>query len=260
MRTKREARQYFFVDEAGDPNFYDTSGRSLIGTNGCSKILLLGFIKTERPVQLRHAIHHLRTTIASDPYLQGIPSLKKTLIAFHAKDDCAEVREKFYKMIINLPFTAEFIVARKIETIFQRRHKSKSSLFYHDLISKLFENKLHLATENYIYFATRGNKTRQEPLDDAIRAASNAFERKWRMTIDSRIQIFAQSPSGEPCLQIADYMNWAVQRAFQKGDDHYYKFVEEKVSFLVDIYDFARYPENFYNRKNPFLINKMSPL
>jgi hypothetical protein len=65
---------------------------------------------------------------------------------------------------------------------------------------------------------------------------------------------------GEPCLQVIDYMNWAVYRAFVKREMRYYRFVEEKVSLLVDLYDVAHYPNNWYHHRNPFEIEKTSPL
>jgi hypothetical protein len=55
-------------------------------------------------------------------------------------------------------------------------------------------------------------------------------------------------------------MNWAVQRAFVKGEERYYKFVESKVKFICDVYDTNKYPNNFYNKENPFSVNKISPL
>ncbi len=207
------------MDEAGDPIFYNRYGRGIVGEEGCSKILLVGFIKTKNPQELRRAILELREEI-----------------------------------------TAEFIVARKKEEIFRKRHKGKENIFYDDLVAKLFENKLHQAERNIIYFAARGNKTRQAPLSDAIQTAMLTFERKWETKINSEIEILSQTPSGEPCLQITDYMNWAVQRTFQKGDERYARFVREKISYLVDLYDFDSYPKNFYNRKNLFDINKISPL
>ena len=97
---------------------------------------------------------------------------------------------------------------------------------------------------------------KQQPLEDAIQAAVNTFETEWNTQINSQNHIFPQSPLGEPCLQIVDYMTWAVQRAFHRGEDRYYKFIEEKVSFLADVYDFKSYPKNFYNRKHPFDITK----
>ena len=70
----------------------------------------------------------------------------------------------------------------------------------------------------------------------------------------------SQTPVGEPCLSIVDYMNWAVYRAFTRGEMRYLRPVEEKVSLLVDLYDQRNYPKNWYNRKNPFEIEKITPL
>lgn len=251
---------YFFVDEAGDPIFYNKYGVNIVGQEGCSVVLILGFIRTTNPESLRKAVLALRDEISKDKYLEKIPSLVKTLRAFHAKDDCPEVREKFYKLIIGLDFKAEFIVARKREDIFIKRHKKSENKFYDDLFSKLFENKLHVNEKTIIYYAVRGNKDRQIPIDEAINNAKENFEKKWKVRVDSEIMIQPQSPMGEVCLQIIDYMNWAIQRAFSKGEDRYYKFVEEKVSYLVDIYDTKKYPKNYYTRKNKFDLTKISPL
>jgi hypothetical protein len=260
MILKKEKIKYFFVDEAGDATFYNKFGKCIVGEEGCSKILLLGFICTNTPKELRRAVMDLQKEIANDPYLVKIPSVAKTCKSFHAKDDCPEVREKFYKMIVRLNFKAEFFVARKIEKLFKTKHKGKENIFYDDLIIKLFENKLHSAEQSIIYFAVRGNRDRQQPLEDAIKVATLTFEKKWGQKNNSEIKIYPQTPSDEPCLQIIDYMNWAVQRAFIKGEDRYYKFIEDKVSFLVDIYDFKNYKKNYYSRKNKFEINKISPL
>lgn len=189
-----------------------------------------------------------------------IPSLHKTLVAFHAKDDSPEIREKAFKTIVNLDFTAELFVGRKIQNIFKVRHHRKENEFYDDLISKLFENKLHLAKHNEIFFAVRGSKTRQIPLEQAIQKAIATFEGKWKKKIESTVKVNPQSPSGEPCLQVIDYINWAAQRAFIKGDMRFYKFIEEKVKYLVDIYDKDKYPKNYYSSRNKFDITKISPL
>lgn len=260
--TKKNSKphQYFFVDESGDPTFYDRQGNNIVGTGGCSKILLLGLIRTHDPDNLRKELLKLHKEVINDPYFDSVPSIEKTKIAFHAKDDVPEIREKVFKVLKELDFKAEFVVARKNESVFEKRHHKKEGLFYNDLVSKLFENKLHVAEKNTIYFAVRGNKDKQGPFSDAIQAAMIAFENKWKIKNDSEIIIIPQSPSGEPCLQVIDYMNWAIQRAFNRGEDRYYKFLEEKVSFLVDIYDFDKYSNNFYNRKNKFEVNKISPL
>lgn len=262
MKRKKEILEenYFFVDEAGDPTFYDKHGNLIVGEGGCSQILLLGFIRTTSPEILRQEILALHSEVINDPYLQNIPSMKKTAVAFHAKDDVPEVREKVFKKIKQLDFKAEFVIARKIEKIFRNQYKANENSFYDDLIVTLFKNKLHLARKNTIYFSTRGNKLRQKPLEDAIQQAITSFERKWNKKVNGENCIYPQTPLGEPCLQIADYLNWAVQRAFLKGEDRFYKYLEDKVSFLCDIFDFNNYPKNYYNQKNKFNLTKISPL
>lgn len=260
MKKTQDGVNYFFVDESGDPTFYDRHGNLIVGTEGVSKILLLGFIHTKEPGNIRKTLYNLQQEISQDKYLENIPSLQKTLISFHAKDDSAEIREKVFKTIVNLDFTAEIFVGRKIQNIFNSRHHRNENEFYDDLITKLFENKLHLAKHNEIYFAVRGSKTRQIPLEQAIEKAINIFENKWKKKVESTVKINPQSPSGEPCLQVIDYINWAVQRAFIKQEMRFYKFIEEKIKYLVDIYDNDKYPKNFYNSRNKFDITKISKL
>lgn len=260
MQSKTNNKLYFFVDESGDPYFYNRKGDFIVKKEGCSKILLLGFIKTEDPQLLREKLEEVKENIKDDKYLEKIPSFKKSLNEFHAKDDCPEIRERVFKAIIELPFKAEFVVARKIEKVFANRHKKKPNIFYDDLITKLFENQLHKSEHNIIYFAVRSNRARQAPLEEAINSAILAFESKWKAKINSNIEIYPQRPIGEPCLQIIDYISWAVQRAFTKQETRYLDFAKDKISLIVDLYDFKNYPKNYYNRKNPFDINKISPL
>lgn len=76
----------------------------------------------------------------------------------------------------------------------------------------------------------------------------------------TKYTVLAQSPKGEPCLSVIDYLNWAVYRAFTRGEMRYYRTVEDKVSLLVDLYDIDRYPDNWYHGRNPFDIKKATPL
>jgi hypothetical protein len=55
-------------------------------------------------------------------------------------------------------------------------------------------------------------------------------------------------------------MNWAIYRVFTRGEMRYFTFVKNKVSFVWDIYDNIKYPNNFYNRSNELDTKKMSPL
>lgn len=151
-------------------------------------------------------------------------------------------------------------MARKNEEVFTNRHQRKPNLFYDDLISKLFQNQLHSSKENIIYFSVRTNRARQQPFEEAVKKAIFAFENKWNTKVETKVKVYPQRPQSEPCLQIIDYMLWAVQRAFIKKEDRYLNFVRAKISLISDIYDFKNLGKNFYSRRNVFDINKISPL
>ena len=76
MKSGYKENIYYFVDESGDPCFYDRRGDYIVGQEGCSKLLMLGFIKTEEPKHIRKALKEIRDKIINDPYLKDIPSLQ----------------------------------------------------------------------------------------------------------------------------------------------------------------------------------------
>ncbi len=260
MKKTESARCDFFVDEAGDPTFYDRRGNLIVGNPGCSKIFLMGFVETKSPQIIREAVLSLQKKVIADKFFKSFPSIHRTTVAFHAKDDIPEIRYLFFKLIAGLDFKAQFVVARKKEAIFRSRFNAKETGFYDDLVSRLFENVLHKHSQNYIYFAKRGSRDRQAPLMQALRNGVARFETKWNTAVQTQLNIQAQTPQGEPCLSVVDYMNWAIYRAFTTGDMRYYRVIEEKVRLIVDLYDLAKYPNNWYSRRNPFDTQKITPL
>ncbi len=260
MKKPAAGDHWYFVDETGDPVFYDRRGNLIVGQEGCSAILALGFIETHDPGSIRQALTDLHARIAADRYLQAIPSIARTNRSFHAKDDAPEVRYLVYRLLAELEFKAQFVVARKDERLFRTAFHADEGEFYDHLVSRLFESVLHRHARNRVYFAQRGSRVRQNRLEQAIRSGVAKFETRWNTKVETEIRIEPQTAVGEPCLEVVDYMNWAVQRAFVRREMRYYRFVESKVSLLVDLYDSDRYPNNWYSRDNPFDVEKASPL
>ena len=56
MKKAERGHTWFFVDESGDPTFYDRNGNLIVGQAGCSSILILGFVEMRNPRQARRAI------------------------------------------------------------------------------------------------------------------------------------------------------------------------------------------------------------
>ncbi len=142
--------------------------------------------------------------------------------------------------------------------MFRERYQGKENRFYDDLVTRLFENVLHRFGHNEIVFSARGSAKRRKPLEHAIWRAKGRFEKKCNLDRNSTtFSIRAQTPKGEPCLSVIDYIDWAVYRAFL-GEGRYYEFVKSKISFLR-----PRYREDLkdgpYSRKRPFDMKRAAP-
>lgn len=266
MKKAKEEPNFFFVDECGDPNFYKKGSKQIIvGEEGCSLCFGVGFLRTSNPEQIRQTLANLRQEVATSKYLKSVPSVSKSLVAFHAKNDCAEVRKMVYEALEPLDFGVQIVIARKREKHFRLTCKSKTHIFYDNLVRSLFRNQLHLATLNHITFARRGKKSRQHALKAAVHEAVNDFRAKYpKANVDTEIKIETSQPQQEPVLQVADYAIWAVQRCFEKSEMRYFEFLANKIEVINDCFDWDKKKTGgnaFYSRShNPFHIDKCTDL
>jgi len=259
MKKVKEGETNFFVDEFGDPVFYDKKGRLIVGSEGCSLILGLGFIEMADPRSARRAILALQQDIMSDSYLNRIPSVTKhTSIAFHAAKDVPEVRYLMYRLIAKLDFKAQFVVSCKSEKIFQELYSSNENLYYDRMVGRLFSTVLHRVKTNRICFSSRGSRERRLPLEQAILKAKQDFEDYYgSQIVNTNCDVRAQSPAGEPCLSVIDYVAWALQRAYIRGESRYYDYIADKVSYICDLRESGT---TRYSRKKPLDINRAALL
>lgn len=260
MKEAQPGCCWFYVDEAGDTTFYNRRGRLIVGEDGCSPILILGYVRAEQPAALRRRLLDLQQQVLAEPYFKDVPSLRKTAVAFHAKDDLPEIRFLVFRLLAELDFKAQLVVARKNKRTVERKYGRKPGALYDDLVQGLFVNALHKTERNEVVFAKRGSRTRQEPLHAAIRRAVRQFEEKWSTEVTTEVNVSVQQPSGEPMLSVVDYVNWAVYRAFTRGEMRFFESIRDRVSLVVDLHDNDRHPRNWYNKRNRFDAKKITPL
>lgn len=260
MKDIIDKEMFFYVDESGDTTFYNKKGVDLIKKGSASKVFMVGYLETAIPNQITKAFQNIKNEISKDEYTKSVPSIQKSINYFHAKDDCPEVREKVFKAIKKLDFKAFIIVARKKPDHFRNKFDLKASKLYTYMVEKLFENRLHLYSNIDIYFSKMGNTVREQNMKDALENAKKEFYKKWGQKNQGEIRVFIQEPSQIQPLQLIDYVLWAVNRFYEKGEERYYQFIKEKISLIQDIFDFKMYPKNYYSDKNPLDIKKMSPL
>ncbi|MBU2610361.1 MAG: DUF3800 domain-containing protein [Chloroflexota bacterium] len=262
--------RHSFLDEAGDMSFYGKGRTPIIGVHpGVSLSFIMGMVKFNTPLEpIRQEIRRLQDEVANDKYLKDIASIlkKKTQPGgyfFHATDDTHEARKVFYEYISSLDISFEAAVGRKLPVLFARKHNNREAEFYADMLSHLLKNKLQAGDNLILNIAQRGGTTRNAVLQMGLdKAAMRFLKRKPERPIKTCIVFNVQNPRNEPLLTVADYLCWAVQRVFERGETRYYNFVLDKISRVMDLYDPSRYKnnQNYYTDKNPLTPeNKISP-
>jgi hypothetical protein len=266
---KEKIKDYHrFIDEAGDTTFYLKGKANGIGTIGVSSVFILGMVKIYEPLDVvRDKITLLQNNIANDPFY-NVPSVlrKKERSGYylHATDDLPEIRKLFFDLINTIDCSLEAVVGRKSIELFETKHKGKEEYFYADLLSHLLKNKLQKHEKLVLNIAERGKSTKHNNLNLALLKAKQRFNNTSdsEKAIKTNVLFEVSKPTIEPLLNLADYLCWAVQRVFEKGETRYYNLIQSKISLVVDLYDTEKYKSwgNYYDKKNPLTAeNKISP-
>ncbi|MEW5939741.1 MAG: hypothetical protein AB1750_08785 [Chloroflexota bacterium] len=259
-----------FLDEAGDTTFFGKRRAPIVGIEtGVSLCFILGMVRFRSPLTpIRREIVQLQEQVANDRYFKDIPSIQKKKASpkgyyFHATDDTHEARKIFYDYISSLDLSFEAVVGRKIPELFIRKHNSRESEFYSDLLSHLLKNKLQSEGDLVLNVAQRGVVTRNIIFEHALEKATARFlEKRSPGHVKTRVAFNVQYPYTEPLLNVTDYLCWAVQRVFERGEMRYYNFVADKIALVVDLYDNIHSVDggNYYTIRHPLTpLNKISP-
>ena len=264
--------RHFFVDEAGDLTLFNARGQVIVGRTGVSRCFMVGAVELPDPPAVESALNELRQELLRDPYLKGIPSLdpthNKTALAFHAKDDIAEVRREVFKLLPS--FCPKLIVAvrrkqelaaeARLNLLLTHRKRGQDEIYDH-LVRLVFRSLLHRAEENRIVFARRGKHQRDAALRAAIEKAKSDFERKWRKGFDRPTEIRSAVPSEVAGLQVVDYCLWAVQRFYERGEDRFLAAIAPHVRLVMDLDDKRRRGAGeWYQDRNPLTLEKVKPV
>ncbi len=255
---------HYFVDEAGDGTLFNKKKQVVVGREGCSSYFILGALEVADPQALHDALEELRAGLRADPYLAKVPSLQprrnKTALAFHAKDDCPEVRREVYRLLMQHDMRFFAVVRDKavITEKVQEHNKTTPTYRYHPnqlydrCVSRLFKERLHKEDSYVIRFSRRGNRARTEALQHAIEQARSNIRLSWGIEAASPIEIMAAKPAAAGGLQAVDYFLWALQRLYERNEERYWEFVAAKASLVHDVDDTrANAYGVYYTKKNP---------
>jgi hypothetical protein len=193
-----ELPTHFFVDEAGN---FDFSRR-----RDASTYFILTSVTMENP-EAADALIHLRRQLV----WEGLPITN----AFHATTDKQDVRNRVFDEISRMDIRVDATIFEKGKTVPHRQQMLpfyKLAWFYHAM------NVIPVAISRdqplHVIAASLATKNTQIQVASAIK---DFVDQCGRSETTTRVNHW---PAGtDPCLQVADYCCWAIQRKWERQDD-----------------------------------------
>jgi hypothetical protein len=268
-----------FVDEAGDPVLFHSSGKSIVGTLGCSRYFMLGKLEINDSVAISEQLTELRQELCAEDYFSGVesfrPERKKTALLFHAKDDLPEVRYRVFNLLRAagkaLRFHAvitdkEVLLANEIKLRNGNpSYRYKPDSVYDSLVRSLFSKFHRLADIYNACIAKRGQSNRNQAIEQALEHAERDFESKFGFARNSNWKITISDPKATVCLQAVDYFLWALQRFYEvrrneKGEelpreDRFLKLLWPQIAEIHDLH-FGGGTGTFYTASKPLILEE----
>jgi len=151
---------------------------------------------------------------------------------FHATEDRQIVRDRVYQEICKHEFTIQATIMEKSKS---RPH--------------IRESKPTFYKYGWYYHFKHGIARSLPPTVDLLVTAAAIGSRKERTSFLASVNdvIGQLMPRGtwqtdfcssavDPCVQVADYCAWAIQRKYERGDERSYDLIKDKITYEFDLW------------------------
>jgi hypothetical protein len=151
---------------------------------------------------------------------------------FHATADRQVIRDEVFRVISNQDFEIQATIMEKSKA--QPHVRASDDIFYkygwHYHFKHSSRNYLRDDTELMTTVASLGTKRKRIDFEDAVRDVVSQIiaRRHW-------VSAFWPCQS-DPCLQIADYCTWAIQRKWELGDTRSYDLISNKITYEFELW------------------------
>ena len=215
------ARLYVFADEAGNFDFTDrgTSSRYFIICTCSLESCGVG-----------EDLLRLRRTLAWESCKLGD--------YLHASTDKQEVRNRVFDVIVNCGVTVQATIMekRKADPCIRESQARFYTYAWHHHFFTGMQKIVTCYPELQVTAASIGFKKERIIFKKALAATM-------QHTILGKVWAADVFPSGtDPCLQLADYCAWAIQRKWERDDTRSYDLIKGYITYESDIWaDNTRY-------------------
>lgn len=203
------ARIFVFADEAGN---FDFSGGS-----GASRFFILTTVALE-DCSVGDELLALRRQLAWE-------GVEQATVDFHATEELQAVRDRVFAVLGGLDFRVDVSIFNKVNVA--PHLQADESRFYKQAWFLHFKHVVrqveNLGDEMLVIAAALGTKN----LRAKFRAAVEDVVYQVASTIPARVAQWAGA--SDPCLWVADWCCWAVQRKWERGDSRSYDVISSKI-------------------------------
>ena len=208
------ARLHIFADEAGD---FEFSRKQNV-----SRYFILCTVAMDS-CHVADDLLNLRRQLAWDGFNLGD--------YFHATVDKQLVRDEVFKLITNHDFSVQATIMEKSKAQTQVR-TSRARFYqygwlYHFRYST--QSLLNGMPELMVMTASIGTKKERASFASAVKDAM-------RQTINANYRTDFCPASTDPCLQVADYCAWALQRKWERNDLRSYNLISDRITYEYDLW------------------------
>jgi hypothetical protein len=161
---------------------------------------------------------------------------------FHATTDKNAIKDRVFAELLKHDFTVQATIMEKRKAAPKIRpndHRFYQHGWYYHFLYGL-PAALKECDELHVTAASVGTKRGQVAFTDAVRDVIRQTEGRRRKVRSSFWQC-----STDPCLQVADYCTWAIQRKWEKQELRYYDLIADRITYEYDL--FRKGTQYFYD-------------
>ena len=203
---------YIFLDESGDLGFNFKKK----GTTHFFIVTLLFIPGTKKPIEKIVKKTHSELSIKT----------KRRIGVLHAVNEKRVTRVRLLNRLNNKECSLMVISLDK-QKVFTKLRDEKQVLYNYVtniLLDRIYTKKVIPLKEEIHLIASRRetNKFLNENFKDYL-------NRQIKNNHKGILSVSIKTPHEEKCLQIVDFVSWAIFRKYEKGDDSYYKIIKNKI-------------------------------
>ena len=223
MVYNQSMKRHIYADEAGN---FDFSAEQ-----GATRFFILTTVAIDD-----HRIESDLLDLRRELAWRGIDLARE----FHATEDQQLVRDRVFDVLSRHDFRVDATILEKAKARPKMRETDelfyKYAWFYH---MKYVAPKVASPSDDLLVIAASiGTKGKQK---DFQRAVADVMAQTARASV---IRVNMWPAAIDPCLQVADYCCWAIQRKWERGDLRSYELIEGKIRSEYDL--LARETARYY--------------